>query len=78
MNEEQKASVKKKLLEIKACQQKYEEDMRRLRTELITHALYFETYYEMYSFIKSNTPTFKDFCIDMLEARELWIKHKGE
>lgn len=74
MTEEQALYTKKKLKEIEETQKKFELDMIKLRTELLENALYFDSYSEMYMFIKNNTPSLEAFNIDMLEARELWFK----
>jgi len=42
--------------------------MEKLRQELLSCAAYFESYGEMYIYIKSHTPSFAAFCIDMKDA----------
>lgn len=69
MTPEQGRRVESKLAEIQAEIARHEEAMKRLRQELIVNAEYFETYDEMYRFIRAHTPTLEAFCIDMLEVR---------
>jgi len=79
MTEQQQNEVKTLLKEIYAAQASHEKHMNSLRTKLLSYAAYFDTYAEMYSFIKKNTPTLKDFCLDMLDALPIfWNSRKGK
>lgn len=78
MNVEQMLSVEDKLLEINNVNQKYTSDMNKLRKELIQHSVYFESYTEMYLFIKKHTPTLEAFNLDMLEAREIYENNRQD
>ncbi len=76
MNDEQQQSVLNKLKEIENEISRHNANLKKLRDELIVHALYFESYIEMYSFIQSHTPNIQAFNLDMFEARELFFKKK--
>lgn len=77
MNEEQAQNVRKVLDKIQAVQVQYEADMKRLRAELLGNVQHFDTYGEMYSFIKQNTPDLATFNRDMLDAtRIFWENHE--
>ena len=71
MTSQQKSCVRDKLNEIILTQEWYKKTMSRLRVELLLNAKNFDNYVEMYSFIKKNTPSLEDFCLDMLDAREM-------
>jgi hypothetical protein len=78
MTESQQEEVKLLLVKIKLKQKTHESEMGALRQQLLQYAQYFETYAEMYSFIKANTPTLGDFCKDMLEAMPIFWKRKDK
>lgn len=72
MTETQKKAVQAKLTEIRKTVAEHECTMTRLRNELLQNAQYFDTYSEMYTFIKANTPTFEAFCKDMTDAMDIF------
>ena len=69
MNAEQAASVKRKIAEIRQEQRRHEDSMEKLKDELLSHAEFFDTYAEMYVFIRRNAATFEEFCKDMRDAK---------
>ena len=68
MNQLQKNEVKELLQIIELKKSIHEREMAALRKRLIQYAAYFETYSEMYYFIRRNTQTYQQFCQDMFEA----------
>jgi hypothetical protein len=77
MDIQKQSEVKALLSTIHSKQAKHEREMGDLRNRLIAYAQYFESYAEMYLFIKANTPTIKDFCMDMWEALPIfWNSRK--
>jgi len=72
MNQAQEVSVNATLAEIRREMVSHEATMTMLRAKLLQHAAYFESYTEMYCFIRKHTPTFGDFCKDMLDASPIF------
>lgn len=77
MNQEQADAVKVILAAIKATQAQYQDDMARLRSELLSNVVHFDTYGEMYEFIKQNTPSLEAFNRDMLDASAIFWRKRG-
>jgi len=78
MTEAQELVVENHLLKIKNTIFKYEEELKQLRTELLINARFFDTYTEMYLFLKKHTDSLESFNKDMLDAREIWYASHPE
>lgn len=75
MNEEQKQNVYMCIQAIKDEQERHDACMHKLRKALLDNAKHFDSYLEMYIFIRANTPSFEAFCADMREARGVFDKY---
>lgn len=81
MNDEQTAITLEILKELGEEVTSHAEKMKALRNRLLQRARYFDTYAEMYLFVKKHTPSFQDFCLDMQEAAPIFFeaeKQKAE
>jgi hypothetical protein len=74
MTAAQQISVENKLKELYAEMDRHAATMTKLRNELLQHAANFDSYGEMYTFIRAHTPTFEAFCLDMKDAIPIFDK----
>jgi hypothetical protein len=73
MTEQIRAEVKEHLQLMSLRQSIHEREMDKMRDRLLQYAAYFDSYAEMYCFIKANTPTFQHFCSDMKDASAIFF-----
>ena len=78
VKKEDEAEIKELLQYIELKEQTHRREMAQLRDKLIKHAALFESYSEMYIFVKANTFNLESFCSDMFEARGVFDKAQEE
>lgn len=78
MKNEHSIIIENKLKEIIEETHRHELTMRKLREDLLSCAAYFESYGEMYTYIKAHTPNFEAFCTDMKDALPIFYKAEEE
>jgi uncharacterized protein YfkK (UPF0435 family) len=78
VDEKTAAEVKELLQIIELKEMVHSREMAAIRRELLLKAAKFESYTEMYLFIKANTFSLGHFCKDMLDAAPIFWAAKGE
>lgn len=72
MTKEKQQEVKELLQLVELKKAMHKKEMEQLRQQLIGYARYFDSYGDMYCFIKSNTFSLEEFNKDMWAANKIF------
>ena len=69
--------IEKKIKELNVLKEQTMNEIDKRKKEIIHNAISFDTYPELYSFVKKHTNSLEEFNETMLFARDMWLRNKN-